>query len=307
MVMSIFLALQLSACKAGKSSFQSETATHRQVNSEIVQIPTMITDVRGRAAYVLKNFWDEEDFGKEYLNGQDALIEKKFLTFIRLLSRYPDSLLWRESVEPFVARMEKSQETYRYFVQQAEYYLYNPNSPTRNEKLYQVFVERFLASRCCDEMTNVRFLFQNEMMSKNNVGSLAADFSYTTADGKICKLSETANGKYLILLFYSPGCKDCENTKNVLENSKLLQSAICKGNVDLLATYIDGVEEIWSACKNLLPKEWISATDYATIRRNELYDLKAIPTIYLLDKEHRVLLKDVSPFVLLEFLGSTMG
>ncbi len=44
-----------------------------------------------------------------------------------------------------------------------------------------------------------------------------------------------------------------------------------------------------------LPREWLHAYDPGmVITRERLYDIKAIPTIYLLDSDKKVLLKDSS-------------
>ena len=263
----------------------------------------MITNVRDRAFYVLRNFWNDVSFKENVLHSQNTELDKKFLTFVRLLSRYPDSSLRRESVNIFVSKVEKSMEVYGYFVEQAEFYLYSPSSPIRDENLYKVFVERFLHSPCCDEMTEARLIFQKTMMSKNNVGALAVDFSYTTAEGEVCTLSEMAKGKDVILLFYSPGCRECENVEYLLANNDMLRECIREERVALLAVYVDGVETIWERCKDDLPDEWISATDWAMVRRNRLYDLKAIPTLYLLDGQQHVVLKDVGVETLLDYLA----
>ena len=43
------------------------------------------------------------------------------------------------------------------------------------------------------------------------------------------------------------------------------------------------------------PKEWINGYDKKlVIKEKNLYDLKAIPTLYLLDKDKKVLLKDAT-------------
>mgnify|MGYP002527024690 FL=1 len=49
--------------------------------------------------------------------------------------------------------------------------------------------------------------------------------------------------------------------------------------------------------------EWINGYDKKqTIEQNNLYDLKAIPTLYLLDKDKTVLLKDVTTKEIEEYL-----
>ena len=44
-----------------------------------------------------------------------------------------------------------------------------------------------------------------------------------------------------------------------------------------------------------MPKDWINSYDKSvSLKNDEIYDLKAIPTLYLLNKEKKVLLKDAT-------------
>lgn len=56
-----------------------------------------------------------------------------------------------------------------------------------------------------------------------------------------------------------------------------------------MAVYIDDEVEAWQ--KAQYPSAWLSV--YAPeIDQQDLYDIKALPTLYLLDTQKRVLLKD---------------
>ena len=64
----------------------------------------------------------------------------------------------------------------------------------------------------------------------------------------------------------------------------------------VLSLYPDSDVDEW---RNSLPhmpqKNWINAYDDGTILTNmKLYDLKAIPSLYLLDKNKHIILKDTS-------------
>ena len=65
------------------------------------------------------------------------------------------------------------------------------------------------------------------------------------------------------------------------------------GKLKILAIYTERNESVWNANKNLLPANWIVGKDISGITENEIYDLKAMPTLYLLDKDKRVLMKDL--------------
>jgi hypothetical protein len=41
-----------------------------------------------------------------------------------------------------------------------------------------------------------------------------------------------------------------------------------------------------------MPAEWIQGRDEYGLYKNNVYDLRAIPSLYLLDKDKKVLLKD---------------
>ena len=60
--------------------------------------------------------------------------------------------------------------------------------------------------------------------------------------------------------------------------------------------YIDEDYSAWRAYVDHYPKEWYTGFDYAGIVRGEhIYDVRAIPSVYLLDAEKRIILKD-APF-----------
>ena len=73
----------------------------------------------------------------------------------------------------------------------------------------------------------------------------------------------------------------------------------------LLVLSINPDEELHDCRKHLneFPKEWINGYDKKfTIKEKQLYDLKAIPTLYVLNKEKAVLLKDATTQAIEEYL-----
>ena len=65
-------------------------------------------------------------------------------------------------------------------------------------------------------------------------------------------------------------------------------------------------EEGWKHKVEKMPANWINGFDSnQEIANEELYDLKAMPTLYLLDKGKKVLLKDADLDEILLFLQNT--
>ena len=173
----------------------------------------------------------------------------------------------------------------------------------RDEELFLAFAAEFMKQRVRDEGVYARLEFQRDLALKNRVGQAAADFRYVRADGKEGSLRSTAKGKPLLLVFHDPDCVQCRETMAFLEESAVLAEAVKAGKVAVLAVYTEGYEEVWQAHKDELPAGWISANDHAAVKTQLLYDLKAMPTLYLLDGEHRVALKDAAPGAVLQAVG----
>ena len=68
---------------------------------------------------------------------------------------------------------------------------------------------------------------------------------------------------------------------------------IARGKVKVLAVYPDEDMKAWRDYLPHFPSAWINAYDAdLKIKSAELYDLKAIPTLYLLDSNKTVMLRD---------------
>ena len=56
------------------------------------------------------------------------------------------------------------------------------------------------------------------------------------------------------------------------------------------------------------PESWYNGFDPDfVLRNNDIYNIRAIPSLYLLDKEKNVLMKDVPENVLFNYLSAVFG
>ena len=128
----------------------------------------------------------------------------------------------------------------------------------------------------------------------NRVGTLAADFVYTLSSGGQ-KRMHSISSPYTLLLFYNPDCHGCAEALAAMKSSSVLNNPAVMKQMKILAFYPDEDHEVWVNHETEIPATWINSYDKElTVLTKELYDLKAMPTLYLLDREKRVLLKDVS-------------
>ncbi|MDR2882661.1 MAG: DUF5106 domain-containing protein [Alistipes sp.] len=178
------------------------------------------------------------------------------------------------------------------FAEVAEKYLFDPNYPMRNEELYIVVLRAVLDNQGLDEWERVRPREQLRLALKNRVGDLATDFRYTLDSGASGTLSGIG-APYTLIFFNNPGCPACRQTIDRIMASPFLSGMIEKGNLAVLALYTDADLDAWREYNPQMPQHWILAYDAGEkIKNEELYDIKAIPTMYLLDAGKRVVLKD---------------
>ncbi len=172
----------------------------------------------------------------------------------------------------------------------AEQYFHDPNSPYRNEDLYIPILEAFIAEPLLKEGEKERPRYQLERAMMNRPGSLATDFSFLTVLGKRMRLYEMES-EYTLLYFFNPDCHDCGRVTHYLLSSPVFSDLQNRGLLKVLAVYPDEDLGAWETHKQELPPTWVTGR-YATEEDRQTFDLPAIPTLYLLDKDKRVILKD---------------
>lgn len=170
--------------------------------------------------------------------------------------------------------------------------LSDPNSQLRNDELYIPLLEAVIASPFYDSVEKVRPRYRLEMASKNRVGRPAADFTYTLADGTQGTLYGI-EAPFTLVYINNPDCHACEQIQAAMAASSVIGDRLAAGGLKIVAIYPDEDLVAWRKHRREVPAQWINGYDAGLeIRRQALYDLQAIPSIYLLDKDKRVLLKD---------------
>ncbi len=173
-------------------------------------------------------------------------------------------------------------------------YLNDPNSPVRDEAKYIFFLENMLKSDTLPEAVRERGRERLRIARINRPGMVAADFDYIDIFGKRHSLHDEINGTTL-LVFYDPECGHCSEILNELAGSRMVNEAIGNGELKVLAIYAEGKRSVWDKSKRSMPGNWQTGYDVTGILDKDLYDLPAMPTLYLLDADCRVIAKDLSP------------
>lgn len=313
-VVSVLLLLFVASCLSSKNTSGENSEDGLTVSDESIivpdtfvlpDMPDVLTNPDARADYLVIHYWDRFDFSNPELTERPEITEQALVDYINILN-YSSFEKAEESLKLTLTRAEANEEMYLYFCSLFDKYLYNANSPFRNEEFYIPVLEEMIKSNLLSDVQKEEYKFKYEFTQKNRIGHSAADFSYTLSSGKSHKLS-SIDSDFTMLYFSNPGCPTCMEVSEMIDNSAPINKALSHNSpqrtmLTILSVYPDDDIEEWKSYLNKLPDRWIHSYDNGMqITRNKLYDLKAIPTIYLLDKNKKVILKDTSIEILEAF------
>lgn len=238
----------------------------------------------------IDHYWDDFPFDADTLVAayNTSSVMQAMADYVAFIEpQRADSLL-----RALIHRAERSRPVLDLFASATENILGDPNSPLRNDEYYIPVLEVLVASPLLDEYDRIAPLYDLEMARKNRIGSMANNFEYMLADGSKGWMQDIETD-YLIIMFNNPGCPMCKQITEELTSSPMINELTELGFLEIMALYPDEDIEAWRAYLPNMPSSWINAYDpELTISEEKLYSLKAIPSLYLLDKDKRVLIKD---------------
>lgn len=267
------------------------------------EIPQMMTDPQQRAFYYVKHYWDEYSLADTaFIHSDDTeLLFADFVDALQYVSPQENATALRNMMN----LMEADSMAYAHFCLLSEKYLYDPNSPMRNEDSYIRVLEQMLASHRLTEAEKIRPADRLKQAHKNRPGTVAANFTYVTPSN-LDKVQRMSNIKadYTMLFFYDPDCSNCRKYEQVLSEIPAFLEMQQKGTLRVLAVYPDEDGNQWLLNSSKMPEGWIVGWNKkGDIRSKQLYEIRATPTLYLLDKQKKVIVKDASLEWIIQYLA----
>lgn len=259
-------------------------------------VPQTLKGPEVRANYLALHYWDRYDFGDVGLIGNKDISEQGFSNFISIMPYVSEK---DKAFDVLASRLVPNSRMLQYFMGLGIKYLAEPLSPVYNEDLYILFLEKIVAQQGISERDYEDANFDLKMAKKNRVGTKAANFTFLKRNGKRWEL-EKVDGEYIMLFFGDPDCDICCDTKEEIISSTLLNRMVDSGVLTVLSVCVEGKTDIWE--KTPAPSGWIDACDdKQVIYEKLLYDIPGLPILYLLDKEHKVLMKNVQVSHIVDF------
>jgi hypothetical protein len=282
-----------------------------------VQLPSMISGQQEALEYMAVNYWNGiTDPSRDYPS--DSLLvsgvrktdlEQKFADWTAIME-HAGHQVWAKAVANVYdralacERKDTSSQVFETFAELFQKYYYNANSPLRNEDVYHYFVARYASYEGLDDLIRGKYEREARLTGLNKIGTKATDFTFSDRMGRMTNLYDI-QAELTLLFFSNPGCEACMQIINVLREDSMIASQIADGRLAVVNVYIDEDIQAWRSYMPIYPEEWYNGfdPDYV-IRNSDLYNVRAIPSLYLLDAEKRVIMKDAPEERLFRYLSS---
>lgn len=234
----------------------------QEVDFPYPDIPDEVEEPEARMAYMLNHFWQHYTFS-DSTEANQQVGEQGVVDFLNLM-QHADSLTAAQGAAVLADSLAANTDVFPFFTDVLERYLTDPESPLRDDKVYAHML------RALPQTPQREWLLRR--VAKNQVGSYAADILVTLDDGRSCSLHKVES-ELTLIVFFDPDCERCHALDAQLKQEPLIQQnprlRVVRKNVNDLG---------------------------------EEYYIPHTPTLYLLDADKRVVLKDPLPQTLLQWL-----
>jgi len=293
------LVLAFCSCHQGSETAQSIYHAFPQV-----QVPSVYGNGAEASKYAMEHYWDSF-FSKGGVTDSLAVLgvkkpelEQALSTYIGALEDIPlaDAQALVSGLFSGIEKCQASQQegslAYLRFTEMVARYLYDPNSPIRSEDLFLPFVRGLAESPWTRDDMRAGYRYQAKMCALNQFGQQVPDFEFKDAKGRRHSLYGI-KADYVMLFFSNPGCNACKEIIDQICSRPYIETFIADKRLVVVSIYIDLEVDKWLEYEPNYPRSWISGYDHLyRIREEHDYDIRAIPSLYLLDAEKRVIMKD---------------
>lgn len=278
------------------------------------QIPEAPKDENGQVIdslfafnYYRAHYFDKVDMTDDRLLRTPIMYNKVNNFMERLTYRQPDSI--NKSIDYIIDMTRSNEDVFQFWV----VHFVNKYAQSKQmgmDAVYVHMVEKYYMTGDAywtDSATVAKMTERALAISPTLVGRLAPNFSARDTDGRLTSL-HSVEADYVLLYFWDYNCGHCKKvTPKLTEAFERYKDY----NVKILAVSINGDVEEW---KGKLPtygldqEGAINVEDHRRISGFDgMYDITSTPRLFVLDKEKKILAKQISVESMEQVLSYELG
>jgi peroxiredoxin len=246
-----------------------------------------------RVAYLKQHFLDDVDF-KDTLALHSNAWANKAISYLSLYSnnKYTQKQLESEFIKAVTVILSKASvnpEVYKflldYFVGGFDKYHFDAVITYMADNFQDPF-------SCEDQARKTQLQKKLENFKKISVGKVAPDITVPDPKGKLIRLSEIKS-EYTLLVFWSSECGHCVQ---MMPQLKELYEKQKPKRWEVMTVSLDTSRMEWTSFLKEQKLNWLNTSElkgFNSISSDE-YNIFATPTMFLLDREKKILAKPIS-------------
>ncbi len=242
-----------------------------------------------------ERFFDNIDFSDPSLLYTPVYHSRLRIFFNNVLIQHPDSLI-REA-DRIIDKARANREVIRYTV----WFITNNAESSQvmgMDKLFVHMVDNYYLTDEVDWVEEERLERLREMVEDIRpltMGNTAPEFTITGREGESISLHEI-DAEYLILYFWDSECAFCREAMPLVREAS---ERLAGQGVRVFAVNTENDRLRWQRALEEYPSAWIHANDTEIL---DTYNIYAIPKIFILDSEKRIIAKDIGAENIEDFL-----
>lgn len=253
--------------------------------------------------YYRDHYWDNFELNDERLLRTPFFHNKLSEYFEKVLLQDPDTIIYYS--DSLINKVQNNKEMFKYLV----WYTTRMAETSKIMGMDKAFVH--LAQKYY--LSNLAYWASPETLKsiedrantlkKLLVGVKAPDLIMVDTSYRRVSVYNT-KAEYLLVFFYDPDCGHCK--KEIAKLKPFYEEYKQKG-IEVFAIYSEADVEHWKKFVKEQNFEWINSINGYNIDYHKLYDIISTPTIYLLDKEKKVIAKRLSADQVISIVKRELG
>ena len=259
-------------------------------------IPDSITSLQSRADYFVLSYWNEFYYEDNIVDSEQIYVD-----FITILEKCNADIV-PIAFDALVSNIKDDFNAIDFIIDVSEKFLLDKSSPYKNHEKLAILFNILLKEEALNNNQKENVFEIVTKAERNKPGSKAPDFSMVTSKGEN-KSFYDIRSEYTLLFLFDPLCQSCLVMGEELILSPCINNAVERKGLSVVyvTPYTDPDNKLAESFPGI-PDNWtLSCNSNEQIIREKLYFWDYIPSIYLLDKDKNVIMKDVLPEYIEEF------
>ena len=262
-------------------------------------IPNKLNNKDEREEYLVLHYWDNYDFEDPYIFLEGDIMLNYFSCLREVSYRTSNA-----SIHQTLESASRNNQIFSLFIDAYRVYLFNPESFFCDYEKYLAVDEYVINNERISQSKKRGFELERKVINTNRIGTTATDFVVMDKENNPIELYGI-EAEYLLVFFHNPNCGICAETKEKLSKSEAVGEMMETGSLKVLTVCPYDEYDLWKATD--YPEKWLNGYDTeGRINSEKLYYFLESSNLYLLDRDKRVLKKDIRLDLLEEYLMGLM-